>query len=108
MDKKRKRRLYEQRPEVRARESKRKRESHLQKKYGLSINDYDYYYHMQNGRCAICSKESKLYVDHNHKTGKIRELLCHSCNILIGHAKEDMFILQEAINYIIRHNTIST
>lgn len=85
---------------------RRERDYKLKKRYNLSLNDYEYYYHLQNGRCAICSKEDKLVVDHNHKTGKIRELLCHSCNVLIGFSRENEYILQEAINYIKRHNSI--
>jgi hypothetical protein len=49
----------------------------------------------QNGRCAICGErpdpstshrgQGVLHVDHDHETGKIRELLCHSCNLGFGH-----------------------
>lgn len=87
---------------------KKRRDYDLKKRYNISLNDYDYYYHIQNGRCAICSREAKLVVDHNHKTGAVRELLCNNCNMMIGHAKENMYILQEAVNYIIRHNSISS
>lgn len=94
--------------EYKKREKKRLRERHLKTNYNLSINDYNYMFYKQNGRCAICEKEAKLVVDHNHKTGEVRELLCTQCNAGIGHLKEDIFIMQEAINYILRHNSIKS
>jgi hypothetical protein len=70
----------------------------------------DYYYKIynlfikkQNNKCAICGKpqfKKRLSIDHNHKTDKIRGLLCNNCNILIGFAKDDIEILKEAINYL--------
>lgn len=59
---------------------------------------------IQNGSCAICGKKEteskKLVVDHNHKTGKVRGLLCHSCNTALGLVKEDIEILKKMIKYI--------
>ena len=48
-------------------------------------------------------KVMKLCVDHNHATGKVRKLLCHDCNTMIGKAKEDIQILESAINYLKKH-----
>lgn len=78
------------------------------KKYGLSISDYDAIFHSQNGNCAICGANQsqfikKLYVDHNHKTGKVRGILCVNCNMLIGHAMEDISILEKSISYLKHH-----
>lgn len=57
----------------------------------------------QNGRCAICGdyKGYKLRMDHCHKTGKLRKLLCDNCNWGLGNFKDDVSILQEAIKYLI-------
>jgi hypothetical protein len=45
----------------------------------------------------------KLFVDHNHRTGKVRELLCTNCNAGFGYFKESPEILANAIDYAIRH-----
>lgn len=59
----------------------------------------------QDGCCAICGQSEKdlkkqLCIDHCHITGKIRGLLCNRCNWLLGHAKDNMYILQAAIKYL--------
>ena len=60
-------------------------------------------YERQGGRCAICgATEGKLVVDHNHTTGKVRELLCHLCNAMIGCAHEDTAILLSGVTYLQR------
>ena len=75
----------------------------LKAKYGITIEDYHAMFARQNGKCAICgTTEEKLVVDHNHKTGKVRELLCHLCNAMIGCAREDIAILISAVAYLQR------
>jgi hypothetical protein len=58
----------------------------------------------QKGKCAICNEEPKtvrgLHIDHCHKTGKVRGLLCHGCNVALGSFKEDVTLLNKAIEYI--------
>ncbi|KKN66086.1 hypothetical protein LCGC14_0475640 [marine sediment metagenome] len=54
-------------------------------RYGMTIEDYNKIFIKQNGCCAICGRQQskqkrRLSVDHNHKTGQIRGLLCQSCN----------------------------
>lgn len=67
-----------------------RRESNLQRRYGISANHYDYLYKQQSGLCAICHKPYSsgscdgLVVDHNHNTDEIRGLLCKSCNLTLG------------------------
>ena len=61
--------------------------SFLKTKYNLSIEEYDQMFEQQNGVCAICRKipvGRRLGIDHNHKTGKIRGLLCNHCNFLLS------------------------
>ena len=60
-------------------------------------------------KCAICGEDGSkfrygLAIDHNHKTNKVRELLCPFCNTAIGSLKEDPVILLKAIDYINKHN----
>jgi hypothetical protein len=59
----------------------------------------------QQGRCAICDREelemrTPLVMDHNHKTGVIRGLLCHRCNLLVGLIEHDRGELARAYAYI--------
>lgn len=75
--------------------------SELLRKYGIDINQYDLMLHNQGKKCAICSCElSSPCVDHCHLTGKVRKLLCKSCNTLLGQAKDDIKILFSAIEYL--------
>lgn len=63
-------------------------------------------------KCCICgiseensrnkrSKHMGLYIDHCHLTGRVRGLLCHSCNLVIGHAKDNVAVLKSAIDYLL-------
>ena len=54
----------------------------------------------QNNRCAICQEERVLKVDHCHVTKRFRGLLCHSCNVSLGHFQDNPDILMRAIQYL--------
>lgn len=60
------------------------RERNLWSKYGITLKDYDRMFLAQAGVCDICQQSQldnrPLCVDHNHKTGKVRGLLCAGCN----------------------------
>lgn len=78
----------------------------LENTYNITIKDYDRMYEEQNERCKICKISQdqiirRLCVDHCHSTGKVRGLLCDSCNRLLGQAKDSSDILIEASKYII-------
>lgn len=83
-----------------------RRNSKLKSAYGITLEDYEQMLFLQNGLCAICKtntpngKDSVFHVDHNHNTGKVRGLLCHSCNVGIGSLKEDINTLKSAIKYL--------
>jgi len=68
------------------------------------INRKRYYATMfeeQNGKCLICGLESqKLYIDHDHLTGKIRGLLCNNCNTALGKLQDDPALCCAAANYL--------
>lgn len=73
--------------------------------YGLPLGEYDKMLAAQNGVCAICHKPSTngrgaLHVDHCHQSGRIRGLLCHGCNVSVGHFNHDPNILRAAIDYL--------
>jgi hypothetical protein len=64
----------------------------------------------QKRRCAICrsrlaggmSSGARLHVDHNHRTGRIRGLLCSHCNVGLGHFRESTRSLRAAVTYLRR------
>lgn len=74
------------------------------KAHRMNPGDYKNMMASQGGKCAICSRAPKrLYVDHDHKSGKVRALLCLQCNIGIGHFGENIDMLNRAIEYLKRH-----
>ena len=79
------------------------REYHLKQTYGISLADYDAMLYNQGGVCLICRQspdKMRLAVDHDHKTGKIRGLLCSNCNIALGAVNDDIEILCSMIGYL--------
>lgn len=84
------------------------RDYRLKKAYGIGIDEYEEMYAEQNGRCAICDKPNAcLVVDHDHKTGSVRQLLCGTCNAGIGMLQEDVNTLLSAAAYLEKHNASS-
>jgi hypothetical protein len=83
------------------------REQHLVRKYGLTIAAWENMLDGQGGRCAICRTDDfsvgkGAAVDHCHRTGAVRGILCHSCNIGIGALRDDPAILRAAVAYLTR------
>ena len=63
------------------------RNSYYKRKYHITLKQYDKMFEEQKGLCAICGQPEigrRLSVDHCHKTGRVRKLLCYSCNCCIG------------------------
>lgn len=84
------------------------REKVFKEKYNLSIEEYDKLLLEQNYKCAICRTpqsdlKRSLAVDHCHKTGKVRGLLCTSCNIGLGNFKDNVSNVEDALFYLILH-----
>lgn len=67
--------------------------------YGLTEQEFDSL-QILHPVCAICKKEDKLHIDHNHTTGKVRGLLCKECNMAIGLLKDDITLMKSAIKYL--------
>lgn len=96
--------------------SRRMRERHLKLSYNLTSQQYLEKVIAQENCCAICKKPEHrllktgdvkpLSVDHNHTTGVVRELLCNDCNAMLGFAKENLEVLQNAINYLQKHSYV--
>lgn len=84
--------------------SQRNTTSHRRRNFGITDDQYDALLVSQGGACAICRtvpKKQRLHVDHNHRTGVIRGLLCLWCNHkLLGGARERVDVLRSAIAYL--------
>ena len=88
----------------------------LRKTFGITYNEYKNLLKEQNNVCAICKspeirkrKSGVLYdlaVDHNHKTGKVRGLLCKNCNWALGQLKDNPNFLIDAHFYLSKHDNI--
>jgi hypothetical protein len=81
------------------------RESVLRRKFGLTLEDYSTMLKNQDNKCKICKIDQSLlsknmYLDHCHKTGKVRGLLCNQCNSGIGLLKDSIIVLESAIKYL--------
>lgn len=78
----------------------------LLRTYGISLEQYRAMEREQNHLCAICREPNKRYphlaVDHDHKTKKIRGLLCTDCNFGIGKFRDSQALLSAAIEYLVK------
>lgn len=83
----------------------------LKNKYGITFDEYVRMLGAQGGGCGICgtltpgASKKHFSVDHDHKTGKIRGILCHGCNAGLGMFREDELSLASAINYLEKHKS---
>lgn len=92
---------------------KKQRLAHVKRAYNLDSSQYLGKIIQQNNLCAICQKEEylktkagdirPLCVDHDHKTGKVRDLLCNRCNAALGHVDDNVELLAKMISYLERH-----
>jgi hypothetical protein len=71
------------------------------KRYGLDAAAFDALLRRQRNRCAICRSSSPDSVDHCHRTGRIRGILCRTCNAGLGHFRDDPERLRAAAQYLI-------
>lgn len=79
---------------------KKQRANSLKYFYGLTLSDFNSLAEKQGNQCAICREILILNVDHCHKTGKIRGLLCQHCNRGLGGFKDSIEKLTAAISYL--------
>lgn len=77
------------------------------KRYGLTLNDVLTLLASQDNNCAICGQREsgtplsrRLFIDHDHATGRVRGLLCHHCNAALGGFRDDPARLRAAIVYL--------
>jgi hypothetical protein len=87
------------------RDAARLRAYHYNRKFGITVEDYDRMAAEQNGGCAICGTTEPggrgvFHVDHCHDSGKVRGLLCTGCNTGLGQFKDDPTRLLAAVEYL--------
>lgn len=90
------------------------RQYQLNKLYSVTKEDWNRFFESQNGCCAICGQQESrvnyksgniqaLSVDHDHRTGRVRGLLCHRCNRLLGFMNDDPALLEKMVVYLRLH-----
>lgn len=115
---------YKARPEVRSRKNAQRRVENspdrrvanraqlLRSRYGLTAEQHDAMLAEQRGLCFICGNPpdpngvkaaSRLHVDHDHVTGKVRSLICNHCNRGVGAFRDDPELMRVAALYILKH-----
>lgn len=78
------------------------------RKFGITHEEFIQLLDKQNGRCPLCdvtlsydlSTQKNTCVDHDHRTGKIRGVLCRLCNTMLGSAKDNITTLENSIKYL--------
>jgi hypothetical protein len=90
--------------------SRKERERHWQLKarYGLTHEDFTAMWESQNGVCLICetpmvnggNTRNSAHIDHDHSTGVVRGILCHSCNMGLGKFYDAPEVLEKAASYL--------
>ncbi len=88
-----------------------RREYNLMYTRGITLEQYEAMLAEQNGQCAIClsvtpkspKRVKHWYIDHCHRTGVVRGLLCNACNRAIGNLNDDISNFERAILYLQKH-----
>ena len=76
------------------------------RQFGITIEILERMQEEQDNKCAICGNpphRRALHIDHNHRTGKVRGLLCHFCNAGLGYFRDDPERMYKAIEYLAKH-----
>lgn len=95
------------------------KDSKLRRKYGINLDKFISMYNEQDGKCYICgepgailadkvAQRSTLCVDHCHKYGHVRKLLCYKCNHGLGYFNDDVELMLKAVAYLEEHHPENT
>lgn len=87
-----------------------KKNSYIKTEYGITLQQYKEKLEQQNNSCSICgvklsAHDKNTHLDHDHKTGKLRDFLCGNCNRGIGSFHDEVWKLEKAIQYLNSHNS---
>jgi hypothetical protein len=93
--------------------ARRKKNSSVKRVYGIDLETYHNKLIAQDCKCAICKTHLPMsghltHLDHDHKTGKLRDFLCTNCNRGLGHFQDNEDILMAAIKYLQAHTEDGT
>ncbi|WP_309144509.1 endonuclease VII domain-containing protein [Streptomyces sp. BR123] len=80
--------------------AQRNRASYFKRKYGITEAERDEMIAAQGGACVICRIGPAEHVDHDHETGKVRGVLCFSCNAALGQFKDRPDVMRRAAAYV--------
>lgn len=97
-DKAYKRKRYHSSKHIRDKVRKQTKERQVQKVFGISSKEY--YSYFEDAVCSICSRNTDLVLDHCHNSGKIRGVLCRTCNTGIGHLRDSPELVARALYYL--------
>lgn len=81
------------------------------RRYGITLDDYAQMLKRQGGKCALCATDTpsgrwgRFVVDHCHTTGRVRGLLCNSCNVALGRLGDSPESIQRALAYVVGQAT---
>lgn len=78
------------------------RDYHLRRRYGLTSADVEAMIEAQGGTCATCDGKPE-HVDHDHRTGRVRGVLCFNCNQALGNVRDNIATLHQLGRYLRRH-----
>lgn len=83
----------------------KKRDRYRQRHYGITNKQWEELFEVQGKKCAICGTtepggRTGWHGDHDHATNKFRGILCNVCNVMLGHARDDLQILARAAEYL--------
>ncbi len=100
-----KQREYRKNNRDKVREASRKSEARRRlRRYNLTLEDYQELFKTQGSKCGICGTlqptTKNWHLDHCHTTLKVRGILCHHCNLLLGNSRDSVEILEAAIRYL--------
>ena len=92
---------YRSNPENKQKIQAQRKKAYVFRTFNITVKEYDEYF--IEASCGICGTDESLVLDHDHKTGKIRGTLCHSCNTGIGLLQDDTLIVERALLWLHGH-----
>jgi len=84
-----------------------KQQYHRERRYGITSEQYMHLLNEQFGKCALCRRRSAMCIDHDHRDGRVRALLCRPCNVGLGMFEDDSELLERAKEYLAQFNADS-
>ena len=89
------------------------RKYNIESKYNITVEDYNKLLSEQSSKCDICDLElvnnsddkfNRPVIDHNHKSGEVRAILCHKCNLALGNCNDSSEYTLKLYNYLKKWN----